>query len=148
MIINRAIWLALFAIGLCFLGLFVMALDSWALSRALPGHEMYCRGTMVADVPRTRAPLCFALWFTEARSWVFYARDMLLQVNHGRYAHQVLRTVDVAFYVIGAAAAGLALAFVWANAMTRLTLSTIAGWYSLMHGLSHFLGTRSGRRIA
>lgn len=148
MIINRTIWLALFAIGICFLGLFVVALDAWALGMALPGHEIYCRGTMIADVPIARAPLCFALWFTEAKSWVFYARDMVFQARQGLYAHELIRTADVAFYLIGAGAFGIALAFVWATTMTRLVVSTIAGWYSLMHGLTHILGGRAGRRTA
>ena len=148
MIINRAIWLAYFAIGAFFLGCFVMALDAWALATAMPGYEVYCRGTLIANVPITRAPLCFALWFTEAKSWVFYARDMLLQVQQGLYARELIRTADVALYAIGAVAFGIALACIWATAMTRLTLSTIAGWYSLMHGLSQMLGGRPGRRTA
>ena len=114
----------------------------------MPGYEVYCRGTLIANVPITRAPLCFALWFAEAKSWVFYARDMLLQVQQGLYARELIRTLDVAFYAIGAAAFGIALAYIWATAMTRFTLSTIAGWYSLMHGLSHIPGGRPGRRIA
>ena len=58
------------------------------------------------------------------------------------------RSVVETVGIIGAGAFGIALAFVWANAMTRLVVSTIAGWYSLMHGLTHILGGRAGRRTA
>ena len=148
MIINRAIWLAYFAIGACFLGLLVVALDAWALATAMTGYEFYCRGTLIANVPITRAPLCFALWFTEAKSWVLYVPDMLLQVQQDLSARELIRTADVALYATGAAAFGIVLVCIWATVMTRLTLSTIAGWYSLMYALSHMLIGRSGRRTA
>ena len=145
MSINRAIWLSFFVIGLVLLGLVVLAVDAWAFRTAMPGFESYCRGTLVAHVPLERTPLCFALWFTEAKSWMFYARDTLLQAQQGLYSHDAIRAADVSLFAIGSVAGGFALAGLWASAMTRLVISTMAVWYTLLHGLSHIL---AGRRPA
>jgi len=143
--INRIIWLFFFMVGAIILALFTAAVDSWAFRTAIPGTEMYCRGTLVVSIPLTRAPLCFAVGFVEAKTWVFYARDILLEPQFGLDVSHLLRTADVALYVAGAFAFAVALGCLWATAMTGLVLSTVAGSYTLMHGLSSILG---GRRAA
>ncbi|MCC6717194.1 MAG: hypothetical protein IT555_04870 [Acetobacteraceae bacterium] len=142
--INRAIWLGFFIHGVFVLGVCVVALDSWALATALPGAEAYCRGALVGDIPVQRAPLCFAVWLTESKSWLFYARDMLLQAPQRLHSRELLRIGDVAIYAIGGLAGVFALAWLWASVMTRITRSAIASSYLLLHALSN--AARSGRR--
>jgi hypothetical protein len=140
---HRATWLTFFAIGAVVLAVALGAFDAWATGTAVPGAEAYCRGTLAGTIPLARAPLCFAVWFVEAKSWVFYLRDILLQARQGLYLHELVRTADVGLFAAGGAAMALALNWVWATAMTQMTLATVAGSYSLVHGLSHVLGRRA-----
>ncbi len=140
MIFHRIIWLIFFVVGAIALVVVLDAFDTWSTVVASPVTEGYCRGALVGNVPVSRAPMCFALWFNEAKTWVFYARDIVGQGGQGLYLHELLRTADVGLCVVGAAALGVALAWLWATAMTQVTLAGIAGSYSLLHGLSHMLG--------
>lgn len=140
---HRAIWLTFFAIGAAALVTVLGAFDAWAAAYAFPGTEAFCRGTLVGEVPVTRTPLCVALWFNEAKTWVFYARDVVAQGGQAMYLRELLRTIDVGLWVVGATAMAAALNWLWATAMTKVALSSIAGSYSLLHGLSHVLGRRA-----
>ncbi len=143
MIVHRAIWLTFFAIGAAALIAVLGAFDAWATAYAFPGTEAYCRGTLVGNVPVSRAPLCAALWFNEAKTWVFYARDIVAQGGQGAYLRELLRTADIGLCVVGGTAIGVALNWLWATAMTQVTQASIAGSYSLLHGLAHMLGRRT-----
>ena len=143
--INQFIWTFFFLTSAIVMALFTLALHTWAYNIAIPGTEMYCRGTLVADIPLSRAPLCVAIWVAEAKTWMVYARDILLEGPIDLQVGQLLRTADVMLYVIGLFAFGVALASLTATAMTSLMMSTFAGSYTLMHGIYSFLG---GRRVA
>lgn len=140
MSLKRIVWLGFFAYGAFFLALGAIALDNWAMATAVPGAEAFCRGTLAGEIPVTRAPLCFAVWFAESKTWLFYARDMLMQADRGLYLREWLRTGEVAFFTVGAVTAGIAFAWVWASAMTRVVASAIGGFYLLLHAVSHSIG--------
>ncbi len=145
MSLNRIIWLGFFAYGAFILGLGVRVIDSWAMGAAMPGAEAFCRGTLAGEIPIVRAPLCFAVWFAESKTWLVYARDMIWQAERGMYLREWLRTGEIVFYGIGAVTAGIALAWVWATAMTRVVASAVAGSYLLLQAVSHVVGGR--RRV-
>jgi hypothetical protein len=144
--LNRIIWLGFFAYGAFALVLGVRLLDNWAMATAVPGAEAFCRGTLAGEIPITRAPLCFAVWFAESKTWLAYARDMLLHAERGMHLREWLRAVEIAFYAIGTITAGIALAWLWATAMTRVVASAVAGSYLLLHAVSHAVGGR-GRTV-
>jgi hypothetical protein len=140
---QRAVWLIFFLIGAAAVVAAVGAFDRWAVTMAAPGAEAYCRGTFVGTIPLARAPMCVAVWFVEAKSWLFYARDMVLQARPGASGLVLLRTMDVGLFAIGGIGLATALSWLWASAMTQLTLTTIAAWYLLLQGLAHMLGRRT-----
>jgi hypothetical protein len=139
------LWFGYFAYGAFALGAAILALDAWAGQTARPGVESYCRGVLVGDIPLTRAPLCFAVWIAESKSWLIYARDMLLAANQGLYLRELARTGDIAFFTLGGLAVCVALAWLWASAMTRLTRIALASSYLLIHAVSN-LSDGTGRR--
>jgi hypothetical protein len=143
MIFSRAIWLFFFAIGAVVVMVLFAAFDRWAIAIAVPGAEAYCRGTFVGTVPLARAPTCLAVWFTEAKSWVFYARDMVLQARQGLSPLELLRTADVGLFAVGGIGLAAGLNWLWASVMTQVTLTTIAAWYLLLQGLAQMLGRRA-----
>lgn len=143
MIFYRAIWLSFFALGAAALIGLVQAFDAWAVTTAFPGADQFCRGTLAGHIPVSRAPLCLAVWFTEAKAWTGYVQDMVLNAGHSLYAAEMLRTADVGLFALGATAGGLALNWIWATAMAQLCLSVVAGSFSLMQGLSQLLGGRA-----
>lgn len=143
MIFSRTIWLIFFAIGAAALVALFGAFDRWAMTMAAPGAEAYCRGTFVGTVPVARAPMCLAVWFTEAKSWVFFARDMVLQARQGLSPLELLRTADVGLFAVGGIGLAAGLNWLWASAMTQVTLTTIAAWYLLLQGLAQMLGRRA-----
>jgi len=143
LIFQRAIWLIFFAVGAAVLVVVLGAFDAWAAALAFPGTEPYCRGSLVGNVPLSRAPLCVALWINDAKTWVFYARDIVAHSGQGLSMREMLRTADVGLCVVGATAIAVALNWLWATAMMQVTLASIAGSYSLLHGLSHVLGRRA-----
>jgi hypothetical protein len=138
MLFYRAVWLLFFTVGIVALAEFVHAFDAWAMLTAYPGAEQFCRGTLGGNVPVTRAPLCLAVWFTETKVWVGYAQEMLLQAGHG-----LLRTADVGLFAVGSLAGGIALTWLWATAMAHVAVAVVAGSFSLVQGLSQFLGGRA-----
>lgn len=143
LIFHRAIWLTFFAVGAAALIAVLGAFDAWATAYAFPGTEAYCRGSLVGNVPLSRTPLCVALWFNEAKTWVFYARDIVAHGGQGLYLHELVRTADVGLWVVGAIAIGVALNWLWATAMMHVTLASVAASYTLLQGLSHMLGRRA-----
>lgn len=139
----RSIWFLFLAIGFYLITLLLGAIDTWAVGAAVPGTELYCYGSIAGNVPLSRVPLCLAVWFVEAKSWSFYARDLLLNLPEaGFYVHKLLRTADVALFAVGLAAAALAMAWLWANIMTHAVLLAVAATYTLLQGLAVTLGGR------
>ena len=130
--ITRLIWLVFFANGLIMVGFGAMAVERWAVATAMPGYDTFCRGVWFLDIPISRAPLCLAQWVVDAKSWVQYAVDTLGAVGRGLYAGEVVRSADVSFLVIGFATAGLAAAWLWADAMTRITHAVTLSLYALL----------------
>jgi hypothetical protein len=143
MLFYRAVWVRLFTVGIVALAEFVHAFDAWAMLTAYPGAEQFCRGTLGGNVPVTRAPLCLAVWFTETKVWVGYAQEMLLQAGHGLHGAELLRTADVGLFAVGSLAGGIALTWLWATAMAHVAVAVVAGSFSLVQGLSQFLGGRA-----
>lgn len=145
MTLYRAIWLVFFGIGAYALTGFVLTFDTWAANTAIPGSEMYCHGTLGGHIPVTRAPLCLAVWFNEAKAWVAHAREMLFLSGHGLHGNAVMHTADVGLFTIGGLAAVTALNWLWATAMAQVTVAVFAASFTLTHGLSQIL--RGGRAV-
>jgi hypothetical protein len=143
MLFHRTAWLFFFAVGAIALADLVSTFDSWAALAAYPGADHACRGTLAGDIPITRAPLCLAVWFTEAKAWLGHARDLLLQTGHGLHGSDLLRTADIGLYAAGTLAGGVALTWLWATAMAHVAVAVIAAVYSLLQGLAQFLGGRA-----
>ena len=144
--INRAIWFFFFLNGALMVGMFAVGINGWAEAIAIPGTEALCRGTLVGNVPITRAPLCFAVWFTEAKTWIVFTYDTVLHVFRGLYMHELLRTADIALYTIGALSFAFAAACLWADVMTRVVITSVSAWYTLLRGATHMLhASRAGR---
>ncbi len=140
---QRLIWLLFLVIGLYLLTLLLGVVDAWAVAAAVPGSETFCRGSLVVHVPVVRTPVCVAVWFIEAKSWAYYARDMLLGLPDARlYLAMLIRTADIALIVAGAAAGALAVAWIWATMMTRVAIAVAAALYTLAHGVSLAAGVR------
>jgi hypothetical protein len=134
--ITRLIWLIFFINGLIMVAFGAIAVERWAVATAMPGFDTFCRGVWLLDIPISRAPLCFAQWVIDAKSWVQYAVDTLSAASRGLYAAEVLRSADVSFLVIGFATAGLAAAWVWADAMTRVTQVLTASLLALLSAVA------------
>lgn len=134
---QRTIWIFFFLVGIYILAGFAIATDTWVSQSVSLGSKSMCRGTLAGDIPLSRAPLCAAVWVQEAKHWVYYASEVLVNGNQALYLHEVTRTVDVALFAIGVLAAALALNWVWANAMTYITLAATTGCYLVLYALSH-----------
>lgn len=118
---QRVIWLLALGTGFYCITMLLQAAEVWATVTALPGAGHFCNGTLVGDVPVNRFPMCSALWFIEAKSWAIYIRDTLINVpSSGINHHELLRTMDVAVFVVGFTGLGITLAIMWANLMTKL----------------------------
>lgn len=143
MLFYRACWLLFFTFGAFAVVSFVDAFDAWAALTAYPGAELFCRGTLAGNIPITRAPLCLAVWFTETKAWVGYAQEMVLHAGHGLHGMELLRTADVGLFALGSLAAGIAFTWLWATAMAHVAVAVVAGSFSLLQGLSQFLGGRA-----
>lgn len=137
----RLTWFAALITGFYFITTTLMAIDAWAVASAIPGADIYCRGVLVGDIPVARLPVCTAVWLVEGKSWVVFAWDTLINLpTAGLNLRELVRTADVAVFVLGGAALSVILAIVWANAATRLLDLTIA---SLRVTVSHLLPSTS-----
>lgn len=143
MTFHRATWLIFFALGAIALAGFVNAFDAWAAATAYPGADLACRGTLAGTVPVTRAPLCLAVWFTETKAWVAHAQHLLFHAGQGLHGADLLHTADIGLYALGTLAGGLALNWLWATAMAHVAAAVVAGSFTLLQGLSQFLGGRA-----
>ena len=135
----RATWLFFFALGAGALAGYVLAFDSWAAQTAAPGAELMSRGTLAGNIPLARAPLCLAVWFTEAMIWLGDAQEMVLHTAEGLHGVELLHTAEIGLFAFGSLAGGLALNWLWATAMTHVASAVVAACYSLIQGLSQFL---------
>ena len=142
---RHLIWMIYLLNGLVMVGFGAYAVDQWAASAAMPGFDTFCRGVWLLEIPISRAPMCFAQWVADAKSWMQYAADTLRGADRGLYAGEVLRTADVSFLVIGTATAGLAIAWIWADVMTRLTHALTLSLLALLRASE--LATRNSRPI-
>ena len=143
--ITRLIWLIFFLNGLVMVSFGALAVERWAVSTAMPGLDTFCRGIWFLDIPISRAPLCLAQWVIDAKSWVQYAVDTIGAIGRGLYTAEVVRSADVSFLVIGFATAGLAVAWLWADAMTRVTHAVTASLYALLRASA--VATRNARTV-
>lgn len=139
----RIAWLFFFALGAVALAGYVLAFDIWATEAAHPGADLLCRGTLAGDIPLTRAPLCLAVWFMEAKAWLGHAQEMVLHATYDLHGAALLHTADIGLIALGTLAGGIALNWLWATAMAHIAIAVVVAAYSLLQALSQFLRSRA-----
>lgn len=139
----RTIWSYYFITGLLSVTAGVPAMDSWAATLLPADGAGACQlAGNLAAFSRSDMALCLASWITEGRILANAGLSILADAHHGMPLAGWLRVMDVVVIAAGVVAALVALAWLWAGAMTRFAGLSLAGTYTLVRAVGIALEPR------